>query len=215
MKVVGLVGRKRSGKDTAAEIFESKGWYRTSFAKALYTEVSEAFGVSVEQLQEHEHKEVPWVPLEGCKDAEFVELAKALARVSILDREDRQGIFTEDLVDIRLSPRRILQWWGTEYRRKDDTFYWVRRLSEELAAAKPERVIISDIREIHEAAYVKRQDQGILVKVIRPDPHLDKGTGTHTSETGVDSINTDYEILNFSKLESFKLTVELFESKIH
>src|SRR5574344_436601 len=215
MKVVGLVGRKRSGKDTAAEIFESKGWYRTSFAKALYTEVSKAFGVSIEQLQEHEHKEVPWVPLAGCKDAEFVELAKALARVSILDHEDRQGIFTEDLVDIRLSPRRILQWWGTEYRRKDDTFYWVRRLSEELAAAKPERVIISDIREIHEAAYVKRQDQGILVKVIRPDPHLDKGTGTHTSETGVDSIHTDCEILNFSKLESFKLTVELFESKIH
>lgn len=215
MKVVGLVGRKRSGKDTAAEIFERKGWYRTSFAKALYTEVSKAFGVSIEQLQEHEHKEVPWVPLAGCKDAEFVELAKALARVSILDHQDRQGIFTEDLVDIRLSPRRILQWWGTEYRRKDDTFYWVRRLSEELAFVKPERVVISDIRETHEAAYVKRQDSGILVKVIRPDLDINKGTGTHTSETGVDSINTDYEILNFYTLESFKSSVEAFEAEIH
>lgn len=215
MKVVGLVGRKRSGKDTAAEIFESRGWYRTSFAKALYAEVAEAFGVSVEQLQEHEHKEVPWVPLASCKDIEFVELAKALARVSILDHEDRQGIFTEDLVDIRLSPRRILQWWGTEYRRKDDTFYWVRKLSEELASVKPGRVVISDIRETHEAAYVKRQDSGILVKVIRPDLHVDKGTGTHTSETGVDSINTDYEILNFSTLESFKSSVEAFEAEIH
>lgn len=215
MKVVGLVGRKRSGKDTAAEIFESKGWYRTSFAKALYTEVSEAFGVSVEQLQEHEHKEVPWVPLAGCKDAEFVELAKALARVSFLDKLDHVGIKTEDLRQFWLSPRRILQWWGTEYRRKDDTFYWVRRLSEELASVKPERVVISDIRETHEAAYVKRQGSGILVKVIRPDQHLDKGTGTHTSETGVDSINTDYEILNFSTLESFKSSVEAFEAGIH
>ena len=215
MKVVGLVGRKRSGKDTAAEIFESSGWYRTSFAKALYAEVAEAFGVTVEQLQEHEHKEVPWVPLASCKDVEFVELAKALARVSILDHEDRQGIFTEDLVDIRLSPRRILQWWGTEYRRKDDTFYWVRRLSEELAFVKPERVVISDIRETHEAAYVKRQDNGTLVKVIRPDQHLNKGTGTHTSETGVDSISTDCEILNFSTLESFKSSVEAFETEIH
>src|SRR5574344_1962011 len=212
MKVVGLVGRKRSGKDTAAEIFESKGWYRTSFAKALYTEVSEAFGVSVEQLQEHEHKEVPWVPLKSCKDAEFVELAKALARVSILDREDRQGIFTEDLVDIHLSPRRILQWWGTEYRRKDDTFYWVRRLSEALAAAKPERVIISDIREIHEAAYVKRSD-GYLIAVIRPEL-VDDATSSHSSEKNLEHIGVDGKLFNTSSIEQLRRDVEVMAQSL-
>ena len=50
MKVVGLVGRKRSGKDTVADVFEKLGWYRTSFAKALYKEVSEAFKVEVNKL---------------------------------------------------------------------------------------------------------------------------------------------------------------------
>ena len=76
MKVVGLVGQKRSGKDTVAEVFESLGWYRTSFAKALYREVSEAFGISVSELQDHGMKEVPWLDLSACKDLEFLELAK-------------------------------------------------------------------------------------------------------------------------------------------
>lgn len=165
MKVVGLVGRKRSGKDTVADVFEKLGWYRTSFAKALYKEVSEAFKVEVGELQKHETKEVAWLKLEDCQDQEFSELAKALARVSILDKNDSLGIESEDLVSFKLSPRRILQWWGTEYRRKDDTFYWVRKLSEELAVRKPKHVIISDIREPHEAAYVKRSD-GYLLSLI-------------------------------------------------
>ena len=75
--------------------------------------------------------------------------------------------------------------------------------------------MISDIRETHEAAYVKRQDSGILVKVVRPEVQLSTGTGSHTSETGVDSISADCEILNFSTLESFKSSVEAFETEIH
>ena len=207
MKVVGLVGRKRSGKDTVADVFEKLGWYRTSFAKALYKEVSEAFGVSVEDLQKHETKEVPWVCLETCKDAEFATLAKALARVSFLDKLDHVGIKTEDLRQFWLSPRRILQWWGTEYRRKDDTFYWVRKLSEELAAQKPKHVIISDIREPHEAAYVKRSD-GYLIGVIRPEL-VDDATSSHSSEKNLEHIGVDGKLFNASSIEHLRSDVEV------
>ena len=207
MKVVGLVGRKRSGKDTVADVFEKLGWYRTSFAKALYKEVSEAFDVSVEDLQNHETKEVPWVCLETCKDAEFATLAKALARVSFLDKLDHVGIKTEDLRQFWLSPRRILQWWGTEYRRKDDTFYWVRKLSEELAVRKPKHVIISDIREPHEAAYVKRSD-GYLIAVIRPEL-VDDATSSHSSEKNLEHIGVDGKLFNASSIEHLRSDVEV------
>ena len=207
MKVVGLVGRKRSGKDTVADVFEKLGWYRTSFAKALYKEVSEAFDVSVEDLQKHETKEVPWVWLEACKDVEFATLAKALARVSFLDKLDHTGIKTENLRQFWLSPRRILQWWGTEYRRKDDTFYWVRKLSEELAARKPKHVIISDIREPHEAAYVKRSD-GYLIGVIRPEL-VDDATSSHSSEKNLEHIGVDGKLFNASSIEHLRADVEV------
>ena len=212
MKVVGLVGRKRSGKDTVADVFEKLGWYRTSFAKALYKEVSEAFKVEVSKLQGHETKEVAWLKLEDCQDLEFLELAKALARVSVLDKGDSLGIESEDLVNFKLSPRRILQWWGTEYRRKDDTFYWVRKLSEELAARKPKHVIISDIREPHEAAYVKRTD-GYLIAVIRPEL-VDDATSSHSSEKNLEHIGVDGKLFNTSSIEHLRADVEVMEQSL-
>ena len=202
MKVVGLVGRKRSGKDTVADVFEKLGWYRTSFAKALYKEVSEAFKVEVGELQKHETKELAWLKLEDCQDQEFSELAKALARVSILDNKDSLGIQSEDLKNFKLSPRRVLQWWGTEYRRKDDTFYWVRKLSQELAEHKPKHVVISDIREMHEAAFVKRSE-GHLLKVIRPGLAED-ATSSHSSEKNLEHISVDGKIFNSSTLEHLR-----------
>ena len=202
MKVVGLVGQKRSGKDTVAEVFENLGWYRTSFAKALYREVSEAFGISVSELQDHGMKEVPWLDLSACKDLEFLELAKALSRVYTLDKGDTLGILSEDLKSFKLSPRRVLQWWGTEYRRKDDTFYWVRKLSQELEKYKPRHVVISDIRELHEAAYVKRTE-GHLLKVIRPGLAED-ATSSHSSEKNLEHINVDGKIFNSSTIEHLR-----------
>lgn len=202
MKIVGLVGQKRSGKDTVAEVFERLGWYRTSFAKALYREVSEAFGVSVSELQAHGTKEVPWLDLSTCKDLEFLELAKALARVYVLDSGDTLGIQSKDLKSFKLSPRRVLQWWGTEYRRKDDTFYWVRKLSQELAERKPKYVVISDIREIHEATFVKRSE-GHLLKVIRPGLAED-ATSSHSSEKNIEHISVDGKIFNSSTLEHLR-----------
>ena len=202
MKVVGLVGQKRSGKDTVAEVFENLGWYRTSFAKALYREVSEAFGISVSELQDHGMKEVPWLDLSACKDLEFLELAKALSRVYVLDNGDTLGIQSEDLKSFRLSPRRVLQWWGTEYRRKDDTFYWVRKLSQELAEHKPKHAVISDIRELHEAAYVKRTE-GHLLKVIRLGLAED-ATSSHSSEKNLEHISVDGKIFNSSTIEHLR-----------
>ena len=212
MKVVGLVGQKRSGKDTVAEVLENLGWYRTSFAKALYREVSEAFGISVSELQGHDMKEVPWLDLSACRDLEFLELAKALSRVYTLDKGDTLGIESEDLKSFKLSPRRVLQWWGTEYRRKDDTFYWVRKLSEELAVRKPKHVIISDIREPHEAAYVKRTE-GHLLKVIRPGLAED-ATSSHSSEKNLEHISVDGKIFNSSTIEHLRNDIIEMEKRL-
>lgn len=57
--VVGLSGKKRSGKDFACAVMRSKGWedaidvHRLAFADALKEELARACGVTVQFIEEH------------------------------------------------------------------------------------------------------------------------------------------------------------------
>ena len=87
--VIGLLGAKGVGKDTLAGLLaERLGFRCTSFAAALYEEVSDAYGVCVEFLRGRETKEspVPELRLANCRDERFVRLALPLAGLPIEDR---------------------------------------------------------------------------------------------------------------------------------
>ena len=55
MKIIGVAGKKRSGKDTLFEVLHSfdKHVYRRAFADALKEEVASILGVSVAFMEEH------------------------------------------------------------------------------------------------------------------------------------------------------------------
>lgn len=51
MNLIGIVGKKRSGKDTFASVLVEHGWKRAAFADALKEELAEWLGVSVEDIE--------------------------------------------------------------------------------------------------------------------------------------------------------------------
>lgn len=138
MKIIGLTGLPRTGKDTLGLLLQARdGYHRLSFATHLYYEVAVAFGVSVEQLASHEWKttEVEELCLEHCKDLDF--LARFLELEGDCAYNNPQ------------TSRRILQIWGTEYRRFQNPNYWTDRLLEDLNAAYQagmKRFVVTDVR---------------------------------------------------------------------
>ncbi len=92
---------------------------------------------------------------------------------------------------------KLLQWWGTEYRRAQDNEYWTRQWK---AAISPKAniVIATDMRFLNEADTIKSVG-GYTIQVNRKnvdgtpfvDPSRDKN---HPSETQLDGYNYDYQI---------------------
>jgi hypothetical protein len=168
-KVVGLVGLRGSGKDTAAQFLVAQGWRRIAFADALYIEVAEAFGVTVEFLQRRDTKETPLpeLSLVHCEDEMFVGCFLAYED-ALLAKEGRVESPAVQLTKPR-SPREILQVWGTEYRRvmvSDD--YWRDQVFKAITAHPDTNFVITDVRFPDEAKLVENGLRGALGRIIRP-----------------------------------------------
>jgi hypothetical protein len=93
---------------------------------------------------------------------------------------------------------KLLQWWGTEYRRKQDQNYWVNQVNKELADFNG-IALITDVRFLNERDYVKSQRNGYLINVTRLNsdgtPFVDPTRpADHVSETSLDGINWDASI---------------------
>lgn len=189
-----LHGMPRSGKDTVAQYaIDRYGFHHLKFATHLYREVAEAFDVSVAQLESHEWKTRPQIDLAPwlCRDPEFAEIQRA----------------TFPAGEIPTS-RRILQLWGTEYRRRQDNDYWVKRLDADMHAAAQrghERFVVSDLREQHEAQWALLQTlRGVvtgpthMVELVRPGAvAIDTGGGViHRTDQRLPSHYLDATVHN-------------------
>lgn len=213
--MIGVLGRKGSGKNEITKVLvEEFGFYETSFAKKLYEEAAQAFGVTVEYLADRDGKESPRseLSLHRCKDNDFWKVASLVLREESQRRRPMSGWFISPVTnDYVLSPRKVLQLWGTEYRREQDNFYWIKALTADVQSQSNTLVAVSDVREAHEAAYIKRRDNGVVWKVERPNnPYVAMGSSQHSSETGVDSVSFDRVIVNDGTLEDLKENVRLY-----
>jgi len=198
-KVVGLVGLRGSGKDTAAKFLMACGWRRIAFADALYLEVATAFNVTVEFLQRRDTKEspLPELALANCQDPLFVECFLAY-------EEKGRAQFVQDSVpreeQLRQprSPREILQVWGTEYRRvmfRDD--YWREQVHQVIAADPTTNFVITDVRFPDEARLVEQTLNGVLGRIRRPGlPGADDKALMHSSEVAMLEYPIEREFLN-------------------
>lgn len=186
MKVIGLCGAAGAGKDTAASLMD--GYRAIAFADALYQEVAQAFGVTVEWLKRREFKEDPQWELTGaeCNDDGFCFHMEAM------------GVFDAGTCS-PCSPRQILQWWG-DYRRAQDADYFVKIMYRGPLHTRGD-FVITDVRFANEAALI-RQLGGEIWQIVRPGVAAG-GTG-HKSDTDGSDFAPDRVIVNDGSLEDLR-----------
>jgi hypothetical protein len=122
------------------------------------------------------------------------------------DIQDRPGLTA-------VTVRRILQWWGTEYRRAQDPDYWTKAWGHKVSKLDLNRtlVLVDDVRFMNELNVI-REFGGLIVKIERPG--FD-GANNHSSETSLDEYRQwDGIIVNDGTLDQFGQNVEALAREI-
>ena len=165
-RMIGLTGPAGSGKDTVAALLRVHcGYAAMAFADPLRGEVAAAFGIDPALLTERATKEHPIsaLALHRCLDANF--------EAAVITANFRAGGAMVDTTAPR-SPRQIMQWWGTEYRRARNTHYWTRALSQRVTDmhrwGHAHRFVLTDLRFPNEAELI-REFGGSIWQIVRPD----------------------------------------------
>lgn len=192
--IIGICGFIGAGKDTAADYLVGfHGFRRDSFANTLKDAVSAVFG---------------W-------DRELIEGRTPEARAW---REQVDPWWAERLNMPNLTPRWVLQYWGTEVIR--DHFHddiWIAALESRLAR-RSDHTVISDVRFPNEVKAIKAQGGKIVWIQRGPTPHWydiaakantgDKkahewlvSNGVHASEYSWAGTNFDSVIVNNNSIE--------------
>ena len=173
MIVIGVSGKKGSGKDTFFHMLEKNSKipvYRLALADTLKNEIYE--------------------------------------RILKPDGLERQLL---DNVETKENFRTLLQWWGTEYRRRmfqDE--YWLVKLAEQIKQYDGQNVIVvvTDVRFQNEFKFLKEMN-GLMVRIARPN--TDACADEHPSETALDNeTNFDTFVDNNGSLEQFEQLVQTY-----
>lgn len=86
--------------------------------------------------------------------------------------------------------RKLLQWWGTEYRRAQHPAYWVKKLFKTIDAEKPQVALVTDVRFFNElfALKEKRPDRvGYCIRIDREGFDDSATNSGHVSEQELDA----------------------------
>ena len=145
--LIGLSGRAGSGKSTVAGCLTAvHGYHEKSFANALKWEVREVIDDRLRAPLEAE----PLLTALGAGETDPFKKPTSLPM------------------------RRLLQWWGTEYRRSQDPAYWLKAIN--IPPGVP--VVISDVRFPNEADYIRVLGGELWEVTGRSDPSVP----SHASE---------------------------------
>lgn len=89
---------------------------------------------------------------------------------------------------------RMLQYFATDYRRRQQPFYWVQSLASRIAKDNPQVALISDMRFKNEYYWVA-SNGGYTVKTTRVGYQLDDGRDpNHPSENDLNDIKFHFDI---------------------
>lgn len=200
--IIGFAGKAASGKTTAARQMApllSGEAHIIPMAKVLRDEV-EQFLQSIGSDQ--------YIPLVyGCQEDKiktfYVDREKARDACPKWDHFIKEHQDIQDLDKLTaVTVRRILQWWGTEYRREQDPDYWTKAWTEKVTHLDlaNSHVLIDDVRFMNELNAIKELG-GLIIKIERPGFN---GAGNHASETSLDDYTGwDATICNDASLEVF------------
>jgi hypothetical protein len=197
--LIGLHGKMRSGKDTAAQFIlewaegEFPAVRRDAFADRLKISAARALGY------------------EG-NNSDCVDFCNELK----LDGNWIEVSFVnDDLAETRtISGREYLQYYGTEaHREVFDTDFWVNAVLDKYDPQ--ELLVVTDVRFPNEAEAI-RNAGGEVWQVLRQTPGFDNGVSGHASEMPLSSDLIDTTIVNNGTLDHFRdLVLSLMERRIY
>ncbi|WP_424936652.1 MULTISPECIES: hypothetical protein [Bacteria] len=202
--LVGLLGKKRSGKNTAASRLADHGYAVAAFADPLRDmalAIDPVVGVHVEDARGGHHL------------VHYVTYSEALAEHGYERAKEEYPEF-----------RRFLQRLGTEGVRDtlgakhglreilgDDVWIVLAEHRIQKAAAEGEALVFTDVRFPNEAELIERKG-GTTVRVVRPD--LDAAEDTHSSETALDDFVDNRRIVNDGTLSDLSTEVDELVSSL-
>jgi hypothetical protein len=173
--ILGFGHKLKQGKDTAAEaIIKARGGLydvrRYAFADELkreYVRMCEETGSTYEMIQvaKVRHNAPSWVDYELGADLED----------PICGKHGKQ--------------RKFLQWLGN-YRREQDSMYWVKKVARAILNDQPQFALVTDVRYPNEAAWIKLCG-GNTVKVSREGYNAGD---EHVSENALNDYAWDYAL---------------------
>jgi hypothetical protein len=145
------------------------------FAGALKKIAADVFGLTHDEMYDPAVKEAPFTD----------------GRVIVMDdyldgMREATGLDLKPAGMIAHSPRELMQFIGTEYVRKAQSDYWVRRLFKDTADF--EHVLVPDTRFPNEGDAI-RAEGGWVIKTVRID--MPEAKDAHLSETEIDKIEPD------------------------
>ncbi|MCP4725996.1 MAG: hypothetical protein GY863_13220 [bacterium] len=192
--IIGIGSKARQGKDTAAEYLEEKyGCRVVHFADALYDECRNSnilYKTDTNTLYlkayDEEYFELPDPPLiflEWLKE-------KAFPKNDLpYDADLFYGGMTE-------KEGTLLQFWGTEFRRKQfDWDYWVDKVKEQILGNPDMDYLVPDTRFKNEASMVKELG-GFVWRINRPGFIAKDRDPNHKSEIDLDDWKFEEIITN-------------------
>lgn len=196
--VIAMTGYAGVGKDTAADLLVTHlGFRKLAFADALRAEVSNAFGIELSYLTHPSTKNHPITAL-AMRKAPVGFLAAVALAPGVVPRSGEDRI-PNDWLDAPRSPRQILQWWGTEYRRREHEHYWSRQLAQRVLDHMHDgvsRFVITDLRFQNEVSTVRALD-GKIWQIKRPGVTAETTSeGTHASATDGTEFGPDLILSN-------------------
>ena len=196
MIVIGLHGKKRSGKDTFASFLaqhlKDKRVARTAFANPLKQMLTDISGVDFFSDEDKETHQVFTINL-----TKFQEYTDLLLDVSVFYQLDEFALLEGfGTLYIYTSKRKLMQFFGTDICRKyKGDLYWVNKLD---VPPDADVLIVTDVRFQSEVDKIKSLG-GILVEIINP---LIESTDTHSSENAV--LPSDWEVYNSGSLNDLE-----------
>lgn len=210
--IIGFVGQRRSGKDTAALAFG--GYEQASFAHALKEICRTALGVEV--TEQNKEQKGNWLEPKGNYDIRFLgafynliveydTIANTTAKFdfesTVHSQELLQALFHESDKG-ELTPRRVLQVVGTDVFRAWNENAWVDALKAQIGEGD---YVITDCRFQNEVDFIHSLG-GMVIRIDRPE--TDSATIEHASED-VKNLTVDAVVVNDSSIDTLHDRVRL------
>jgi hypothetical protein len=183
MTIIAFTGKAGSGKDTAANILiEQFNFIKISFAASLKDALAAIFSWPRDMLEGATAESRAW-------------------------REQKDEWWSNRLC-MNITPRHILQTWGTELCR--DGFHediWIASLEKKLLSfPATTNIVITDCRFENEAAIIHKLG-GKIIQIDRSNTSINSDS-KHSSELGLSESTTDVIIHNKGTLEEFEFAIK-------